>query len=161
MTHEEAISVLKVLASFQGVMEYLEQHSVSVQDACNMAIQALSQEPCRDIEEIAEVIKSDIDAETKCKMISNILTAKPHYFEKQEPCDDCIFKNEWNKIGKLLSNILEKHSQKSGHWIKAKPWMIDNTSYKWECSECEKSERFRHNYCPNCGAKMESEDKAE
>ena len=46
MTNEEAKSVLKVLASFQGVMEYLEQHSVSVQDACNMAIQALSQEPC-------------------------------------------------------------------------------------------------------------------
>ncbi len=43
---------------------------------------------------------------------------------------------------------------KTGHWIKAKPWMIDNTSYKWECSECEKSERFRHNYCPKCGARM-------
>lgn len=46
---------------------------------------------------------------------------------------------------------------KTGHWIKAKPWMLDNTSYKWECSECEKSERFRYNYCPNCGVRMESE----
>ena len=45
MSREEAISVLKVLASFQGVMEYLEQHSVSVQDACNIAISALEQMP--------------------------------------------------------------------------------------------------------------------
>lgn len=39
----------------------------------------------RDMDEIAEVMKSDADAETKCKMISNILTAKPHYFKMQEP----------------------------------------------------------------------------
>jgi DNA-directed RNA polymerase subunit RPC12/RpoP len=39
----------------------------------------------RDMEEIEEVINCDADTETKCKMIYNILTAKPHYFEKQEP----------------------------------------------------------------------------
>ena len=55
-------------------------------------IMALSQEPNRDIKEIAEIMKSDADAETKCKMISNILTAKPHYFElSQEPCDECLY----------------------------------------------------------------------
>lgn len=48
------------------------------------------QEPNRDMEEIEGIMKSDADAETKCKMISNILTAKPHYFTEQEPCeDDC------------------------------------------------------------------------
>lgn len=45
-------------------------------------------------------------------------------------------------------------AERTGHWIKAKPWMLDYTSYKWECSECEKSERFRHNYCPSCGCRM-------
>ena len=50
-------------------------------------------EPCdnvtgRDIKEISEIMKCDADAETKCKMISNILTAKPHYFEKQEMSED-------------------------------------------------------------------------
>lgn len=54
-------------------------------------IEALEKEPSRNIEEIAEIMKSDADAETKCKMISNILTAKPHYFElSQEPCEDTI-----------------------------------------------------------------------
>ena len=42
-------------------------------------------EPNRDMEEIEEIMKSDADAETKYKMISNILTAKPHYFAEQEP----------------------------------------------------------------------------
>ena len=49
---------------------------------------SLEQEPCDDIEEIREVMSCDADAETKCKMISNILTAKPHYFKEQKPCDD-------------------------------------------------------------------------
>lgn len=52
-----------------------------------------SAEPSRDMEEIEEIINCDADAETKCKMISNILTAKPHYFEEQEPkrghCENC------------------------------------------------------------------------
>lgn len=44
-------------------------------------VTALEQEPSRDIEEIEEVINCDADAETKCKMISNILTATSHYFD--------------------------------------------------------------------------------
>ena len=40
------------------------------------------QELSSDIEEIEEIINCDADSETKCKMISNILIAKPHYFEK-------------------------------------------------------------------------------
>lgn len=43
---------------------------------------------CDDIEEIKEVMSCDADAETKCKMISNILTAKPHYFKEQEHFDE-------------------------------------------------------------------------
>lgn len=46
----------------------------------------------RDIKEIAEVLQSDADAKTKYKMISNILSAKPHYFEvEQDPCKNCLF----------------------------------------------------------------------
>lgn len=53
--------------------------------AHNMAIEALKQESSRDMKEIEEIINCDADVKTKIKMISNILTAKPHYFEKQEP----------------------------------------------------------------------------
>lgn len=80
-------------------------------------LEALEQQSDRNIKEIEEVMQSDADAETKCKMISNILTAKPHYFEldcdefepitpeemqkckdivkkytpKQQPCDKCVY----------------------------------------------------------------------
>lgn len=43
---------------------------------------------------------------------------------------------------------------KTGHWIEHE---IENT-LKWlECSNChcETSYKVMHNYCPNCGAKME------
>ena len=48
------------------------------------------QEPrkSRDMEEIEEVINCDADAEIKCKIISNILTAKPHYFEEPQGSED-------------------------------------------------------------------------
>ena len=42
----------------------------------------------RNMEEIKEVINCDANAETKCKMISNILTAEPHYFEEPQESED-------------------------------------------------------------------------
>ena len=49
-----------------------------------------------DMDEIAEIMKCDADAETKRKMISNILTAKPHYFAEKEPksCKKCLYAEE-------------------------------------------------------------------
>lgn len=71
-----------------------------MEEVCDLAIKALEQQQSRDMEEIKEIIECDADAETKCKMISNILTAKPHYFEKQEQktsiLQDCeYFKYEY------------------------------------------------------------------
>lgn len=42
------------------------------------------QQKINDLKEIEEVINCDADAETKCKMISNILTDKPHYFDHRK-----------------------------------------------------------------------------
>lgn len=94
------------------------------------------QESSRDMKEIEEVINCDADAETKCKMISNILTAKPHYFEEQEP--------------------------KTGHWIEHSEIKTSTPKYLmfYECSECGdkqcfcKSDIHKKHFCNNCGAKM-------
>lgn len=104
-------------------------------------IKALEQEPCLDMEEIREVMSCDADEETKCKMISNILTAKPHHFEKQEP--------------------------KTGHWIMPiqDDGMSDSIYYQVRCSKCgfdldpqtwhmELHQYDADKYCPNCGARM-------
>lgn len=48
------------------------------------SVTPLPQEQSRDMKEIKEVINCGTDAETKCKMISNILNAKPHYFKEPQ-----------------------------------------------------------------------------
>lgn len=75
MTKKEAIDLLDNLIGFIE-----DNHGSDYDKALKMAIGVF-----RNIEEIREVMSCDADAETKCKMISNILTAKPHYFEDQEP----------------------------------------------------------------------------
>lgn len=107
MTREEAKKILEAYIACESKKAHFECSEYNCDDTCpllydmgtvgeyneaiNMAIQALEQEPNRDIKEIAEIMKCDADAETKCKMISNILTAKPHYFEEQDPCEKCNY----------------------------------------------------------------------
>ena len=43
MTKDEAIKVFEKISSYDGIVDYLENYSVSVQDACFMAIKALKQ----------------------------------------------------------------------------------------------------------------------
>lgn len=46
-----------------------------------------------------------------------------------------------------------KQEPKTGHWIRRNAFLVP-----WKCSECNyESERY-DNYCPNCGARMESEN---
>ena len=92
----ENLAVIKEIEFYikrnEMAIKVLENHDTFMKYAYSYGkADALSQEPCKDIEEIAEVIKCDADAETKCKMISNILTAKPHYFKvSQEPTSEMV-----------------------------------------------------------------------
>ena len=74
MRNEEAIMKIQ-----RHKNEYLDKYVdfSGIAEALDTGIQAL-----KDIEEIREVMSCDADAANKCKMISNILTAKPHYFKK-------------------------------------------------------------------------------
>ena len=54
------------------------------------------------------------------------------------------------------ANLLESLEQesKTGHWNEIPKYK----DIAWQCSECEHFTTMKHNFCPNCGAKMESED---
>ena len=83
---DRLISENKVLEAIDNLKaNFTCYDSVTLDEVASHVKAIPSAEPSRDMEEIAEVINCDADAETKCKMISNILTAKPHYFEEQEP----------------------------------------------------------------------------
>lgn len=104
--------VLKILHKYGKYIFVTDEKKYSdmVDEIANL--KALEQEPSRDMEEINEVINCDADAETKCKMISDILTAKPHYFEEpfiNKPCiSSGVCEHDKNKVlNKIRAEIAE------------------------------------------------------
>lgn len=152
MTREEAIEVIK---------EYRDNLIISPSNqldgdvkAFDMAIQALSQEPTDKPMTVDEMEREY----EKSKAL----------FHKIVECDDAIsriLKRMWNCRGKHTTNIdkvaMEQIirdelsvTQKSGKWI--------HFAQSDDCSLCGYSTGkygSPSKYCPNCGAKMESEDK--
>ncbi len=87
---------------------------------------------------------------------------------EQQPCEDTISRQtaidivefecgEWKGLAKEIVkhfNGLPSAQPKVGHWI------YDEILIKhYYCSECKSMGVDYWDYCPNCGAKMESEDK--
>ena len=59
---------------------------------------------------------------------------------------------EWIKI-------IVDQEPKTGHWIEHPHETGENWEYsKYECSECHEWAEDDSDFCPNCGAKMESEE---
>lgn len=87
--------------------------------------------------------------------------------EKSFECDDAISRDAVMRLIENKpydwSNLTERHNMLSE--IRKLP-SVTHWSGKWEdlhrcwiCSECGQQTHIEHNYCPNCGAKMESEEK--
>lgn len=104
-------------------------------EALEAAIQALSQEPCEDT----------ISRDAVMRLIEN----KPY---------------DWSNLTERHNMLMEIRklpsvTQKSGKWISV---YQGDEIINYRCSECEFGNTFgkstyRMNFCPNCGAKMESE----
>ena len=131
-----------------------------------------SQEFHKDMKEITEIMKCDADAETKCKMISEIVNGKPHYFKEQEPFlmreatkEESESVNNYIKsiskpTGIKFYEVLEQEPTKTGHWVR---WyeIIEQEHYTilhCKCSGCNREYdpyiASSFNYCPNCGVKI-------
>ena len=120
-------------------------------------------------EEAAKILKETLyDEKTSNEYLEAVRMAREAL--EQEPCEDCISRQavlDLAKKGVLISNDNYKcvcraindlpsvNSVKTGHWI--------DHRYYMECSICEFPWKYSENmaeqfkYCPNCGAKMESE----
>ncbi len=100
--------------------------------AVDMAIKALEQEPCREQDDyeneiedlhnrldIAEYDKERLREEvTQLEEKIKALEQEPKFIAKADGtieqiknCEDCLFKKEWEKIGKLISVVLEKQTE--------------------------------------------------
>jgi rubrerythrin len=107
-------------------------------EAIEMAIEALEQEPCEDVISRQAVLDS-INA-------------------------NCVYENEYNLTTKHIKDAIEQlppitPKAKVGKWIAdVDRWGdIVTTVNGYRCSECNTFDTDKDNYCPNCGAKMESE----
>lgn len=124
MTREEAIARI---IDHKIVHKMNEPRAVYISEALEMAIKALKQEPFRDIEEIAEIMSCVADAETKCKMISNILTAKPHYFAEQKPkvtttSTDEPMVMQYPQVDGITPTVVKKKPTLDDLWANIKKW---------------------------------------
>lgn len=143
MTREEAIKYFK---------RHLDLYCVDgiSREAEEMAIQALSQEPT--------------DAISRDELLKAIDTwDKFGYTETgcfvREPKGDYVPYIHYDDVIKSIKGM-PSVTQKSGKWI-------NNKDYMPTCSECGYIPQYDRaiddyeysNYCPSCGAKMESEDK--
>lgn len=178
MSREEAIANLKMIR-VAFVLPVTKEQRKLIDDTFEMAIQALSQEPCDD----TVSIRKDV---LKCR-VGNIVAYNVEWLKKHwqmemdivcgiKPCDDAVSREEVKKIVDFYTeqydgifhvnesiDKLPSVTHKSGKWIAQD---IHNCHTDFKCSECGYIHSFMHlygeptadyTYCPNCGAKMESE----
>lgn len=153
MTNEEAIDIIKSECYVFNPLNF--DRSTMIDTALDMAVKALSVEPCEDaisresaIRVFGDVHPMDYNTQVYIARIQYLPSVKPQYTEA-----------EIQKIQELEQAQLEKayeigkaEQQRVGRW--------ERTEYSpglcnYHCSECHNISLDIGNYCPNCGAKME------
>lgn len=142
MTNEEAKEIMcKVTFYWELGEQTLTQNQIN--EAIDMAIKALEQQPCEDC--ISRKLLSD----NICEGIS---------------CNECSFKEIDGECGCLLQKRFDElpsvtPTRPTGKWIDSYRQVV------YRCSECNAlfaiSDMDDYSFCPNCGARMEGDDNAE
>jgi len=161
MTREEAIEELKTrYLTMSQCLDKEELHKAN--KAIDMAIKALSRQPCEDAinrQAAIDEVKFGITYATR--------------FDIHTGGQKILFQAINDELEKAIERIKQLPSvsvaEKVGHWIKT-PKAVMGEGYMWYCDKCEhqvyqdSSRPYpSEKYCPICGARMiepqESEDK--
>jgi hypothetical protein len=173
MTRDEAIEWNKNLKMYMKLSDRIQPCKFPKDNyiALNMAIEALERE-LKELPSVTQKSETVTEFADRCRECG----AKYGKLLKQQPCGDAISRQAvldcqrfiYDETGEELEVILAENvlnlpsvtpQPKMGHWIYSKA--VNTSEIIWsECSECKDGERGcakRMKYCPNCGAKMESE----
>lgn len=152
MTREEAIEILKnpneMYQGTDGVVGYTFNPNRRNYEAFQLAIKALEQEPCEDARSLAQVFE----------ILGNLMSIP---YDLDRPINKDDVSESMDEIRALPPVTPERPK---GHWCPQ-----NDDYFDWyECSECGYGSEgemqyssevdVRTNYCPNCGAEMESEE---
>ena len=128
---EETIAKLKKFA------ERLMENTATYEDRYGAFVEVVE---CDEIDELLEEMTGE---NTKTELGAHIYFAKNGNVYKDKiavaPAADVVevVHGEWNKINRETTGL---------------PW-------EWRCNQCGCPQDYNHNYCPNCGAKMDGERK--
>ncbi len=176
MTREEALEWFKD----RKTMYHLDD---KCQQAEDMAIKALEQEPCEDAISRSEAIRvasgychwSNIpdelaklpsvnpipceDAISRQAAIDAVRFGVTHAIRinRYTGEKDDLFQASNEELEKAIERIADLPSvstEKTGHWF---AWKPEDDVWRTTCSECGEETRTLWKYCPNCGARMEVE----
>lgn len=133
MTNEERhIAVLNRMLESMDVYDSI-QPTTERKKAIKAAIKALEQQPCEDAIS-RQAVLDYIDK------MPNELTADGRRMIRRRTLEEYI--------SDTLPPVTP--TQKYGKWIDREMYDAD----RWKCSECGRTEQYKENYCPNCGACM-------
>lgn len=97
-----------------------------------------------------DVLMAQADGEYDGVYISYDLISRQAVIEAIYDMEILKYRIDLEKVIKELPSVAIPN--KVGHWIKIPLYE------EWKCSECDTKFRFtfkEHDYCPNCGAKMD------
>ena len=152
MTREEAISCIKQI-KFRGYLRGANPFYEQDTEALEMAIQALSQESITTTNNDEPIfinypIITCDDAVSREAVLDTL-----DRMDKTLDVDRTV--ENYKDLLKESYQVLPPVTQKSGKWDSSCTCSVCG---KWRILESEKNSG-KYKFCPNCGAKMESEDK--
>ena len=163
MTNEEHIEQLKKLRSF---------HNGSYGRSINMAIEALKQEPCREIEDYENEIEDlhnrlDIAEYDKERLREEVTNLEEKIIAlEQEPCTDAVSRQAVQEANTISIELKENPHQMwqriqnlpsvtptrpKGDWVAC--WLGGKIEY-YRCSECDGRSDEELDFCQSCFADM-------